>query len=56
MLKNKEINSHSSQKLVKFSRRFRYVKMHLDQLQGAQYYVHCKNTPKLLQVPIAIHR
>ena len=30
--------------------------MHLDQLQGVQYYVHCKNTPKLLQVTIAIHR
>jgi hypothetical protein len=50
------VNSHSRQKCVKFLRCFYYVIMHLDQLQGVQYYVHCKNTPKLLHVTIAIHR
>ena len=33
-----------------------YVIMHLDQLQGVQYYVHCKNTHKMIHVIIAIHR
>ena len=28
--------------------------MHLDKLQGVQYYVHCKNTPNLLHVTIYI--
>jgi len=35
---------------------FMYVIMHFDQLQGVQYYVHCKTTHKMIHVTIAIYR